>query len=276
MSTRAVILAAGMSSRLRPLTDNIPKCMLEIDGVSLIERSIKLLISRGITDFTIVTGYKENKLRDHLLSLIENEDNEKLTISFVYNHNYEQTNNMLSLYLGLVHNFDRYEDTIYLHSDIIYDEEILDDMLEEQKKDSDTILMSTDFNKELTSESMKIEYHKNKWFPDRIISSKSLEIGNRTGEWIGITILPYDAKFELIKRISEQLINYGVNSESNSTINFYQQYDTFAFSNLNYPFKLVSTKLHRWMEMDTKEDFDLAIEVFSCEDRKVEDNTLGD
>jgi hypothetical protein len=30
------------------------------------------------------------------------------------------------------------------------------------------------------------------------------------------------------------------------------------------------------MEMDTKEDFDLAIEVFSCEDRKVEDNTLGD
>ena len=53
----AVILAAGIASRLRPLTNDTPKCLLDVKGKSLLERSMNALIDAGISEFVIVTGY---------------------------------------------------------------------------------------------------------------------------------------------------------------------------------------------------------------------------
>ena len=53
----AVILAAGMAKRLRPLTDNTPKCLLDVKGRSLLERSMDTIMASGVRDFVIVTGY---------------------------------------------------------------------------------------------------------------------------------------------------------------------------------------------------------------------------
>ena len=52
----AVILAAGMAKRLRPLTDNTPKCLLDVKGRSLLERSMDAIMASGVRDFVIVTG----------------------------------------------------------------------------------------------------------------------------------------------------------------------------------------------------------------------------
>ena len=54
---KAIILAAGMASRLRPLTNNTPKCLLKIGERSLLQRSIDALISNGIKEIVIVTEY---------------------------------------------------------------------------------------------------------------------------------------------------------------------------------------------------------------------------
>ena len=65
----AVILAAGMAKRLRPLTSNTPKCLLDVKGRSLLERSMDALKGAGISEFVIVTGYLnhmiENFVKEH-------------------------------------------------------------------------------------------------------------------------------------------------------------------------------------------------------------------
>ena len=53
-----VILAAGMAKRLRPLTDEKPKCLLEVGGKTLLQRTIDAMIGVGIQEFVVVTGYR--------------------------------------------------------------------------------------------------------------------------------------------------------------------------------------------------------------------------
>ena len=55
---KTIILAAGIGSRLKPHTDNKPKCMLEIDGISLIDRQISVLRRNQINEIIIIGGYK--------------------------------------------------------------------------------------------------------------------------------------------------------------------------------------------------------------------------
>ena len=86
---KVIILAAGMGSRLGPLTNDKPKCMIKLLGQTLIERQIKIFHSYGINDITIVTGYK-SKVVD-----IPN-------VNYVNNPNYETTNMNESLFRALL------------------------------------------------------------------------------------------------------------------------------------------------------------------------------
>ena len=61
-----VILAAGMAKRLRPLTDTKPKCLLEVSGKTLLQRTVDAMAAAGITEFVVVTGYRGNMIRDFL------------------------------------------------------------------------------------------------------------------------------------------------------------------------------------------------------------------
>src|SRR4029077_9041280 len=54
---KAVILAAGQGTRLRPLTDDRPKCMVELGGVPLLHRQLAALLQAGVTDVSVVVGY---------------------------------------------------------------------------------------------------------------------------------------------------------------------------------------------------------------------------
>lgn len=65
----AVILAAGMAKRLRPLTDTTPKCLLKIGQKSLLERTFNALKSVGVTQFVVVTGYLYEQIEDFNQSL---------------------------------------------------------------------------------------------------------------------------------------------------------------------------------------------------------------
>lgn len=59
---RAIILAAGQGTRLKPLTDDTPKCLVEIEGASLLERQVRVMQSCGVRDIIVVTGYRHKKV----------------------------------------------------------------------------------------------------------------------------------------------------------------------------------------------------------------------
>jgi len=120
---QAIILAAGTGSRLGKYTKDCTKCMIEVNGVTLIERMINSLVEINVTNITLVVGYK----RDSLEALI-NEKYSKLNITFVENRDYYKTNNIFSLYLAK--DILMADDTILLESDLIFDKEILKDLLQ--------------------------------------------------------------------------------------------------------------------------------------------------
>ena len=61
---QAVILAAGMGKRLKNLTRNNTKCMVEVNGVTLIERALRILDKKGLTKIVVVVGYEGKKLTE--------------------------------------------------------------------------------------------------------------------------------------------------------------------------------------------------------------------
>lgn len=80
---KAIILAAGIASRLRPLTDTQPKCLLKIGKRCLLERTMDALISNNIKEFIIVTGYRQQQIIDFLQKRYPLQN-----ITFIYNERY--------------------------------------------------------------------------------------------------------------------------------------------------------------------------------------------
>ena len=91
---KAIILAAGMASRLRPLTDHKPKCLLEIGKQCLLGRAIEGLIFNGIREVVIVTGY----LQEQIIEFVQGHYPD-LKVEYIYNEKYASTNNIYSLWL---------------------------------------------------------------------------------------------------------------------------------------------------------------------------------
>lgn len=87
---RAILMAAGLGSRMRPLTDTCPKPLIEVDGKPMIETVIEGLKARGIEDITIVTGY----LADCFKVLLDKYP----TIKLITNPDYQTINNISSIY----------------------------------------------------------------------------------------------------------------------------------------------------------------------------------
>lgn len=101
----AIILAAGMGTRLRPLTESIPKAMVPVLGEPIVERQIRLLTEAGIGSIIVVTGYLGDKL-----SYLK----KAYGVSLVYNDKYETYNNLYSLYLVR----DQLRDTYIIEGDV--------------------------------------------------------------------------------------------------------------------------------------------------------------
>lgn len=120
---QAVILAAGMGKRLKELTQNATKCMVEINGVTMIERMLGLLDKKNLNKIVVVVGYEGQKLIDYISSL-----NVNTPIEYVENTVYNKTNNIYSLYLAK--DYLLQDDTLLLESDLVFEEAVLDRIIE--------------------------------------------------------------------------------------------------------------------------------------------------
>lgn len=107
-SMNAIILAAGLGTRLRPLTDDRPKCMVEVCGIPMVERQIQFLHEVGISDITLVSGYKAESL-EYL--------KDKYGVDIVANPKYDIVNNIYSMYVVKERLGDTYvlEGDVYMH-----------------------------------------------------------------------------------------------------------------------------------------------------------------
>ncbi|MCR5159874.1 MAG: phosphocholine cytidylyltransferase family protein [Prevotella sp.] len=112
-----VILAAGMAKRLRPLTDERPKCLLTVGGKTLLQRTVEAMVAAGIREFVVVTGYRGEMIREALNTCLPTE----ITIDFIHNADYEHNNNIFSLWLSMRHVKGR--EFLLMDSDILCDPE---------------------------------------------------------------------------------------------------------------------------------------------------------
>src|ERR1035437_7055698 len=114
---KTVILAAGIGSRLKPLTDYNPKCLLKIGEKSILEMTIENILATNDSEIIIVTGYLEDKIREFLRERFP-----KLKITIIYNKFYASTNNIYSLWLAKDAVLG--DDMMMMDSDIVFDKGI--------------------------------------------------------------------------------------------------------------------------------------------------------
>ena len=120
---RAIILAAGRGSRLQPFTANLPKCLVEIGGESLLKRALRGLASQGISQAVIVIGYESELVRERIGSTFSGVD-----VVYVEAPDYATTNNIRSLW-----DVRRYldQDILLLEADVAFDPEVISALLKE-------------------------------------------------------------------------------------------------------------------------------------------------
>ena len=118
---KALILAAGLGSRLAPITDTCPKSLVPINGKPILGKQIDNLYENGIYDITIIAGYKADILTTYI--------SEKFgaQINIIENKEYASTNNMYSAYLALEHFYGH--PFLMMNADVFFDSSILKTLL---------------------------------------------------------------------------------------------------------------------------------------------------
>lgn len=123
---QAIILAAGMGKRLKELTQNNTKCMIKVNGVTLIERMLHQIEKYHLSRIVIVVGYEGQKLIEYIKTL-----NITTPIVYVDNPVYDRTNNIYSLFLAK--DYLCMEDTLLFESDLIFEDSVVDALIEDPR-----------------------------------------------------------------------------------------------------------------------------------------------
>lgn len=233
---KAVILAAGIASRLRPLTDSTPKCLLQVGGRCLLQRAIDGLLQNGFQEFVIVTGYRQQQIVDFLQAQYPS-----LKVTFIYNEQYESTNNIYSLWLTRPY-VDK-EDVLLLDSDILFDPQIAAELLQYEKADALALNQH-----ELGEEEIKVIADAE----NKVLEiSKTCSLSQAIGESIGIEKMSAAYVEALFRELERMITQEGLDNV------FYER----AFERLipqGHSFYALDTTCYFSVELDTVNDFEQA------------------
>lgn len=233
---KAVILAAGLGSRLRPITNEVPKCMVPVNGIRVIDKQIDNLIKCNVNDIYVVSGYKHEVLDSHLKEHYP-------FVTIINNTRYDQTNNMYSLFL--TSQYVKGEEFLLMNSDVYFDADIIVGMIE----GNDCSKIACD-RSQFLEESMKITL-----YGDRIN-----HIGKKISEkeYYAVSIDVYrvssvDSKV-LFAEIEETILS---RKDENS-------WTEVALDKVfNKTFFVPYVINGRWYEIDNHEDLALAEKIFT-------------
>jgi histidinol-phosphate/aromatic aminotransferase/cobyric acid decarboxylase-like protein/choline kinase len=119
---RAIVLAAGRGIRLRPLTHHIPKCLLEVNGTTILENCLTNLQAAGVKEVLIVVGHQKQAIIDKIGTFYNG-----LAVGYCYADKYETTNNIVSLQYAIndLYHQEKLDDLFLIESDVFFGPKVL-------------------------------------------------------------------------------------------------------------------------------------------------------
>ena len=249
--TKALIVAAGLGSRLKHLTKDLPKCMLDFGGKTLLERQISVYKNCGINNISVVRGYKKNKIQYKNLTYFDNDD-------------YENNNILNSIfYAEKIINGN----IIIGYSDILFESYVVKSLLE-SKQDISIVVDTHCRDYYVGRKDHPIEEAENVILNSSNEVVKIGKIGNQKlevhGEFIGMIKLT-DKGSKIFKENFNRLKKLYWNRPFQRAKIFQKAY----LSDLIQELANIGTKVHcikikkGWKEIDTVEDYQNIIKEFS-------------
>ena len=195
---KAVILAAGCATRLRPVSDDTPKTLLPVAGVPILRRTIASLLHVGCDQFVIGTGYLEHMVRDAMAAWFPGVD-----VTYVTNPVFRTTNNAYSL--ALVREHVDGEDFILLDGDVVFDVAVVEELVE---RGPDCLAVRSVGG--IGLEEVKVTADKN----DRILAiGKHVPVRSAMGESIGIELFSAASSRRLFAALDARVHGQGLVNE---------------------------------------------------------------
>ncbi len=241
---KAIILAAGMASRLRPLTLNTPKCLLNVGERPLLQRSMDAIIQSGVKDFVIVTGYLHEMIED----FVTKHYGDTINVKFIHNDVYDSTNNIYSLWLARPEADG--EDFLLLDSDLLYDPQIVAKVVNNSSANILTLIKH-----ELGEEEMKVVTDKEGTIKE---ISKTCNPADAAGESLGIEKIGKDYSTALYRELETMMNKEHLENK------FYE----LAFERLipqGHTYTVLNVTEFFSCELDTVEDFENAKQKIPAE-----------
>lgn len=232
---KAIILAGGQAKRLRPLTDNTPKCLLKVGGKSIIDYQIENLIDAGVEDIIFVLGFQADKITTHL-----SENFPDIKFTFIINNVYASTYPSYGLWMAKEYFEDGF---LYLNADVICDRSIIKGIIN-CEHESVTAIQDTPWDEEEVNVIIDNKTSKVNEMGKHI--SKSL----CNGEFIGVTKISDEFSKEL-KKVLDDFVSR-------------EEYKKFAADAINLTIQRGSTMFAynigslQAIEIDTIEDLENA------------------
>jgi histidinol-phosphate/aromatic aminotransferase/cobyric acid decarboxylase-like protein/choline kinase len=255
---QAIILAAGMGKRLKNLTGDVTKCMVKVNGVTMIERMLSQLDSLDLSRVVVVAGYKAEKLKEFISTL-----RVKTPIQYVENQIYDKTNNIYSLYLA--REYLRQEDTLLLESDLIFDDCVLKSLKDDPHP------------------SLALVARYESWMDGTVVT---LRDNNTVDEFLDKEHFRFSDIKSYYKTVN--LYKFSKSFSEEQYVPFLEAYSRALGNNEYYEQVLkVITKLNtteikakvletgRWYEIDDIQDLDIAESLFEKSDSAVLDRING-
>ena len=235
-----VILAAGMAKRLRPLTDTKPKCLLEVGGKTLLQRTVDAMAAAGISEFVVVTGYRDNMIRDFLENPNNLKNLERPVFHFLHNTDYEHNNNIYSLWMS--------GQIVRGQAFLLMDSDILCDPAAVLRIASEPEAALAVNRHELGEEEMKVVVDDQMRITE---ISKTCRPEDAMGESVGIEKITATYSEALFRELDQMILQEGLIDI------FYER----AFERLipqGHTFRVIDTTDYFSYELDTPEDFQRA------------------
>jgi choline kinase len=238
---KAIILAAGLGSRLAPLTDTTPKSLLPVGGRPILHRQLSAIRQCGLQEVIMVTGYRAEMIKQFIADQFPD-----LTVTFIHNPDFSTTNTAYSLWL--TKEVASGEDFVKFDADVVFQEEILEKLLAAPGD----LCFTVDQQINLASEEVKVQLDQN---------GKILKIGkhispeNAIGESIGIDKVMSSESARLFTLLDELLADTK-NRQAYYEAAFEMIIERGAYCTIN---DITGCK---WTEIDSHEDYALANQLF--------------
>ena len=251
---KAIILAAGEGKRLRPLTNENPKCMIKLFGKSILETQIDIFKKYNIDKICVITGYQKEKINFK-------------DVKYYFNKKYNSTNMVETLFCAE----EEFNDTIIIsYGDIIYEREIIKKMIENNENFSVVVdknwqkLWKIRFENPLDdAESLQINNEGN----ISNIGQKTNSIEEIKGQFIGLVKIQGEGLkiFKTFyKKCKEKAKNQGINP-LNPNVSFEKSYMTDFLQGLIKDNQKITPIFvnNGWLELDTVKDFKIYNKLFN-------------